>query len=81
VAINEPFDYCFAYPQGFTQQVYNDQVEVIGPHFGLGGLVAGLVWIDATDAQGCNAQMETLFASVTSSWVWMSSGKPCPATE
>ena len=28
-----------------------------------------------------NAQMEMLFASVTSSWVWMSSATPCPATE
>lgn len=145
---NETFDYCFVYPQGFTQQAYNNQVEVVGPHSGQGGLAAGLVWIDVTDAQGrtaqeiadedvkafggspkrstvmlggedalvldgmpgqdlirkiyivhdgllytlsfspyqsdkktVSAQMETLFASVTSSWVWMSSGKPCPASE
>jgi hypothetical protein len=24
-----------------------------------------------------NAQMETLYAAVTSSWAWMSSGAPC----
>ena len=32
-----------------------------------------------SDNKTASAQMETLFASVTSSWVWMSSGKPCPA--
>jgi len=145
VVINEAYDYCFAYPQGFTQQIYGNQVEVIGPHSGVGGW-AGLVWIDVIDVQGrtaqeiadeevnafggspprstvmvggeealvldgmpgqdairkvyivhngllytlnfspyqsesetANAQMETLFASVTSSWVWMSSGKSCTA--
>ena len=148
VAINESLDYCFVYPEGFTLLINDSQVEVVGPHSGLGGLVAGLVWIDVTDAQGstaqeiadevvnafggspprstvmlggeealvldgmpgqdairkvyivhngllytlnfspyqsdndtANAQMETLFASVTSSWVWISSGWPCPATE
>jgi len=148
VVINEPFDYCFAYPQGFTQQSYNDQVEIIAPHSGVGSFTLGMVWIDAADAQGrsageiadeevnafggaplrwtmmmdgeealvldgmpgqdlirkvymvhngtlyvlnfspyqsgdetANAQMESLFASVTSTWVWMSSGKPCPATD
>lgn len=145
---NEPFDYCFVYPQGFTQQAYNNQVEVVGPHSGQGGLEAGLVWIDVTDAQGrtaqeiaeeevnafggsplsstvmmggedalvldgmpgqdlvrrvyivhdgllytlsfspyqsanetASAQMETLFEAVISSWVWISSGNPCPANE
>ena len=144
---NEPLDYCFAYPHGFTQLTNDSQVEVIGPHSG-SGPEPGLVWIDATDAQGrsaqdvaeeevnafggspprstvvlggeealvldgmpgqdairkvyivrdgllytlsfspygsdnatANAQMEMLFASVTSSWVWMSSATPCPATE
>lgn len=144
VVINEPFDYCFIYPQGFTQQSYNDQVEVIAPHSGVGSFTIGMVWIDAGDAQGrtaeeiadeevnayggsperwtvmmdgeealvldgmpgqdlvrktyvvhngtlftlsfsptqsdnqtASAQMEALFASVTSSWVWMSSGKSC----
>jgi len=144
VVINEPFDYCFVHPEGFTQQIYNDQVEVIGPHSGYGSFPIGMVWIDAADAQGrtanevadeevnafggsperwtvmldgeealvldgmpgqdlirkvyivhngtlymlnfspyqsddetANTQMEELFASVTSSWVWMSSGKSC----
>lgn len=150
VVINGPLRYCFKYPQGYTLQVNDGQVEVIGPHpSGPGGLVAGLVWIDATDAQGrtaleiadeevnavvgisplrstvlmggeealvldgmpgqdlirkvyivhngllytlnfspyqsdndtANAQMETLFASVTSSWVWTSSGKSCSPTD
>ncbi len=31
-----------------------------------------------SDNTTANAQMETLFTSVTSSWVWMSSGTPCP---
>jgi hypothetical protein len=143
----EPLDYCFAYPQGFTQQINENQVEVFGsqsnsnPH-------PGLVWIDATDPQGrsaldiaeeevrelggapersvvmlggeealvldgmpgqdairkvyivhngllytlnftpfqsdneeANAQMETLFEFVTSSWIWISSGSPCPADD
>ena len=145
VVTNEPFDYCFAYPQGFTQLIYNSQVEVVGPQAGLGDSGAGLVWIEVKDAEGrtalemaeeeviafggaplrssvmiggeealvldgmpgqdairkvylvhhgglytlnfspyqpdndtANAQMESLFASVTSSWVWMSSGEPCP---
>lgn len=140
---NGPLDYCFAYPEGFTQQTNDGQVEVIGPHSG-SGPEPGLVWIDATDAQDrtaqdvaneevnavgglhprstvmlggeealvldgmpgqdairkvyivhggllytlsfspyysdnttAMAQMETLFALVTSSWVWMSSGTPC----
>lgn len=144
VVINEPFDYCFAYPQGFTQQSYNDQVEVIALHSGVGSFAVGMVWIDAADAQGrtageiadeevnayggspkrwtvmmdgedalvldgmpgqnlirktyivhngtlymlsfspyqsddetANAEMDALFASVTSTWVWMSSGKSC----
>ena len=34
-----------------------------------------------SDNDTANAQMETLFASVTSSWVWMSSGRPCPAID
>lgn len=148
VVINEPLDYCFAYPQGFTQQINDSQVEVAGPHAPL-DFHPGLVWINATDAQGrtaqeiadeevnafggspprwtvmlggeealvldgmpgqdpiqkvyivhngllytlnfspyqsdypnaSNAQVEILFASVTSSWVWMSSGQPCPASE
>lgn len=33
-----------------------------------------------SDNDTANAQMETLFASVASSWVWISSGSPCPAT-
>jgi len=33
-----------------------------------------------SDNDTANAQMETLFASVTSSWVWVSSGKSCPST-
>ena len=148
VVINGPLRYCFKYPQGYTLQVNDGQVEVIGPHSGLGGVVAGLVWIDATDTQGrtaqeiadeevkafagsplrstvlmggeealvldgmpgqdlirkiyivhngllytlnfspyqsdneiANTQMETLFASVTSSWVWTSSGKSCSPTD
>ena len=148
VVINGPLRYCFKYPQGYTLQVNDGQVEVIGPYSGLGGTEAGLVWIDAIDAQGrtaqevadeevnafggspprstvmmdgeqalvldgmpgqdlirkiyilhngllytlnfspyqsdneiANAQMETLFASVTSSWVWMSSGKSCSPTD
>lgn len=134
------------YPEGFTQQTNDGQVEVVGPYSG-SGPQPGLGWVDATDAQGrtaqdvadeevkavggldpprstvmlggeealvldgmpgqdavrkayivhegklytltfspyrsenttANAQMETVYASVTSSWVWMSSGKPCPA--
>jgi hypothetical protein len=149
VVSNGPLRYCFKYPSGYTLQVNDGQVEVIGPHSaGPGGLVAGLVWIDATDTQGhtaqefadeevkafagsplrstvlmggeealvldgmpgqdlirkiyivhnellytlnfspyqsnneiANAQMETLFASVTSSWVWTSSGKSCSPDE
>jgi hypothetical protein len=144
---NEPLDYCFAFPDGFTQQTNDSQVEVVGPHSG-SGPEPGLVWIDATDAQGrsaqevadeevnafggspprstvmlggeealvldgmpgqdalrkvyivhdgllytlsfspyrsdnatANAQMEMLFASVTSSWVWISSATACPAAE
>jgi DNA-binding CsgD family transcriptional regulator len=145
--IFQPLDYCFAVPQGFTQLINDLQVEVIGPHSGVGGLSAGLVWIDAIDAQGRSAlevadeevnvfggsptrstvmlggeealvldgmpgqdpirkvylvhngllytlnfshdsssdtakvQMETLFESVISSWVWMSSGTSCPLTD
>jgi hypothetical protein len=146
VVVIQKLDYCFAYPRDFTLQINNDsQVEVIGPHSGLGGLVAGLVWIDAVDAQGRTAQevadeevkafggnpprwtvmmggeealvldgmpgqdpirkvyivhngllytlnftpyqsesetatsqAEELFTSVTSSWVWISSGRSCP---
>jgi hypothetical protein len=147
VVTNESLGYCFAYPQGFTQQTNDSQVEIVGPHSG-SGPQPGLVWIDATEAQGrsaqdianeevnafggspprstvmmggeealvldgmpgqdairkvyivhngllytlnfspyqsenttANAQMEALFASITSSWVWMSSGRPCPATD
>jgi hypothetical protein len=141
---NVPLDYCFAYPDGFTQITNDGQVEIVGPHSGTIP-EPGLVWIDAIDAQGhsardladkevnafggspirstlvlggedalvldgmpgqdalrkvyivhngllytlsfspdspdnasANAQMETLFSSVTSSWVWMSSRRPCP---
>lgn len=148
VVINAPLDYCFAYPQGFTLLINGSQVEVMGPYSGLGGVVAGMVWIDVIDAPGrtaleiadeevnavvglsplrstvrmggeealvlegmpgqdavrkiyivhnellytlnfmpyqsdndtANTQTETLFASVISSWVWISSGSPCPAT-
>ena len=34
-----------------------------------------------SDNDTANAKTETLFASVTSSWVWMSSGRPCPAID
>ena len=148
VVINAPLDYCFAYPQGFTLLINGSQVEAMGPYSGLGGVVAGMVWIDVKDAPGrtaleiadeevnavagisplrstvsmggeealvlegmpgqdlirkiyivhnellytlnfmpyesdndiANAQTETLFASVIPSWVWISSGSPCPAT-
>lgn len=147
VVINAPLDYCFAYPQGFTLLINGSQVEVMGPYSGVGGVVAGMVWIDVADAPGrtaldianeevnavvgisplrstvrlggeealvleglpgqelirkiyivhngllytfnfspyesandtANAQTENLFTSVTSSWVWISSGTPCPA--
>jgi len=146
VITNRPLGYCFAYPQGYTQQINGSQAEVIGPQSAPGSN-SGLVWIDAADAQGftalevankevnefggaplrstvmmdgeealvldgmpgqdlirkvyivhtgllytlsfspyqsgndtANSQMEALFESVTSSWVWMSSGKSCPAT-
>lgn len=145
VVTNEQLGYCFSYPQGFTQQTYKSQVEVVGTHSGSDSQ-PGRALIQATDAQGrtaqeiadeivkvsgasprrstvkldgeealvldgmvgqdvfrkvyivhngllytlsfmpyqsnketASAQMEALFASVTSSWVWMSSGKPCPA--
>jgi len=145
VVTNEQLGYCFSYPQGFTQQTYKSQVEVVGPHSGSSSQ-PGYAWIDAKDAQGrtaqeiadeeakvyggsplrstvmldgeealvldgmpgqdlirkvyivhngllymlsfspyqsdnetASAQMEIIFESVTSSWVWMSSGKPCPA--
>jgi len=147
VAENEPYDYCFAYPQDFTLQPYGSQVEVIGPFSGQGSLSPGMVWIDVTEAQDHSAQdiandevkafggtpprsmvmlgneealvldgmpgqdpirkvyivhngflytlnfthdsedetakdqMETLFASVISSWVWLSSGAPCPSSK
>jgi hypothetical protein len=144
VVNNEPLDYCFAFPQGFTQQANDSQVEVVGPHSATGPQ-PGLLWIDATEAHGrtaqdvaheevaafggsparstvilggeealvldgmpgqdpirkiyivhegllytlsfspdssdnatANAQMETLLDSVTSSWVWTSSGAQCP---
>lgn len=32
-----------------------------------------------SDNETANTQTETLFASVISSWVWISSGSPCPA--
>jgi hypothetical protein len=32
-----------------------------------------------SDNVTANAQMETLYSSVTSSWAWISSGMPCPA--
>jgi len=145
VVIFKPLDYCFVVPQGFTQLINDRQVEVVGPHSGLGGLSAGLVWIDAIEAQGRTAlevadeevnafggspprsmvmlggeqalvmdgmpgqdpirkvyivhngllytlnfshdssndtakvQMETLLEYVISSWVWLSSGRSCPA--
>jgi len=34
-----------------------------------------------SENETANAQLETSFASVTSSRVWMSAGKPCPATD
>jgi hypothetical protein len=34
-----------------------------------------------SDNEIANTQMETLFASVTSSWVWTSSGKSCSPTD
>lgn len=143
----EPLDYCFAYPQGFTQLINENQVEVVGPQSG-SNPAPGMVWINAVDPQGrsaldvadeevrafgaapersvvmlggeeglvldgmpgqdavrkiyivhngllytlnftpfqsayeeANAQMETLFEFVTSSWTWISSGSPCPAAD
>ena len=148
LVVNAPLDYCFLYPQGSTLQINGNGVEIIGPHAGQGGLVAGVVWIDVVDAPGrtaqeiadeevkavgvnpprstvrlggeealvlegmpgqdpirkvyivhngvlytlnftpilsengaANAQMETLYATVISSWVWISSGNPCPTIE
>jgi len=142
--VSEQLDFCFNYPDGFTQVGGEERVEVIGPYSG-SGPEPGLMWADVTDAEGraaedvaneevdavgglnpprytvllggeealvldgmpgqdavrkvyivhgerlytltfspyrsenltANAQMETLYASVTSSWVWKSSGKPC----
>jgi hypothetical protein len=54
--INAPLDYCFKYPQGYTLQLNHPQVEVFGPYSGVGGVVAGMVWIDVTDSQGRTAQ-------------------------
>ncbi len=34
-----------------------------------------------SENETAKAQMETLFDSVISSWVWLSSGDPCPGTE
>ncbi len=143
----ESLDYCFEYPQDFTQLINGDQVEVVGPQ-SASNHDPGLVWIDAVDAQGrsaldiateevnafggspersivmlggeealvldgmpgqdairkayivhngllytlnfspfqsgndtADAQMETLFEFVTSSWVWISSGGPCPGAD
>lgn len=143
----EPLDYCFAYPQGFSQQIYDHEVEVVGPQ-SRSNPEPGLAWIDAIDPQGrsaldmadeevaafggtpprsivmlggeealvldgmpgqdlvrkvyivhngllytlnfmpfqsanqeANAQMQTLFEFVTSSWTWISSGNPCPAAD
>jgi len=146
VVTNEPLDYCFSYPQGYTQIPYNDAVEIVAPDLP-GSDVRGLFWLEISDsydrtaeeiadqemtyAAGLNVgrwtvmldgeqavvldgmpgqdfqrrvyvvhqqtlyvlafmptrsgnkaasdQMEALFATVTSSWVWMSSGKSCPA--
>lgn len=136
--------YCFAFPEGFTQLAYDSQVQIVGPHEGIGSH-PGLMWIDATDAGGRTAedvaneevaafggspprstvtlggeqalvldympgqdalrrvyivhdgqlyilsfspdsddyptareQMELLYASVTTSWVWKQPGAPCP---
>jgi hypothetical protein len=33
-----------------------------------------------SDNQAINHQLETLFEAITSSWVWMSTGKPCPTS-
>ncbi len=143
VATNEEMDYCFVYPEGFTLQTNDGQMEVVGP-YSPPGPEPGLAWVDVADAQGrsadqvaeeevnafggnpprytvmlggeealvldgmpgqdpvrkvyivhggrlytltfspylseneaANAQMETLYASVTSSWVWISSGGTC----
>ncbi len=55
MVINEPLGYCFIYPQGFRHQIYKGKVEVVGSDSGSGSRL-GLVWIDATDAQGRTAQ-------------------------
>jgi len=54
--VNAPLDYCFVYPQGFTIQLNDPQVQVFWPISGVGSGATGMVWIDATDAGGRTAQ-------------------------
>lgn len=45
------------------------------------GLLYTLNFTNDSGNETAKAQMETLFETVISSWVWLSSGAPCPATE
>jgi len=144
--ISEPLDFCFNYPEGFSQIGSDESVEVIGPYSG-SGPQPGLMWMEVAEAQGrgaeevangevdavgglnppryrvqlggeealvldgmpgqdavrkvyivhgdrlytltfspyrsdnltANDQMEALYAAVTSSWAWISSGGACAA--
>jgi hypothetical protein len=55
VVDSETLTYCFTFPEGFTQQPYGSQVEVMGM-LAANASHAGVVWIDAMEAGGRTAE-------------------------